>query len=31
MDRLEVKKLKTEGLSNMKIAKRLGINRETVL
>jgi transposase len=30
MDRLEVKKLKKEGLSNRKIAKRLGINRETV-
>jgi transposase len=30
MDRLEVKKLKKEGLSNVKIAKRLGINRETV-
>lgn len=30
MDRLEVKRLKKEGLSNVKIAKRLGINRETV-
>lgn len=30
MDRLEVKKLKKEGLSNRKIAKRLGIDRETV-
>jgi transposase len=30
MDRLEVRKLKKEGLSNRKIAKRLGINRETV-
>jgi transposase len=30
MDRLEVRKLKKEGLSNVKIAKRLGINRETV-
>jgi transposase len=31
MDRLEVKKLKKEGLSNRKIAKRLGIDRETVV
>lgn len=30
MDRLEVRRLKKEGLSNLKIAKRLGINRETV-
>ena len=30
MDRLEIKKLKKEGLSNRKIAKRLGIDRETV-
>jgi transposase len=30
MDRREVRKLKREGLSNVKIAKRLGINRETV-